>query len=408
MKTKTVPSTSSSNIMREAARLADSPDRWRRPVVWTFFAALLLLGLVVVRDYGVSFDEGQSHGNGMVSLKFLALTFTPDFLARPEQAAAFAPYSTPLDSYVDRDYGVAFELPVTVLERLLVLDDWRSVFWLRHLCTFLVCWGGVVAVYQLGRRRFASWRWGLLGALLLVLSPRMVAESFYNNKDLVFMALCAVATNTMVRFLARPTGWRAVTHGLACALAVDVRIMAVLWPVATVVVLGLRTGQGAYPGLRPGRAVAAFLGVTGAAVVVLWPYLWAAPLTNFGNAFTNMTRFRWGGAVLYRGDMRMADELPWQYAPVWIGITTPLPHLLLLAMGLLAIGRQVVRHRWRLFSTDGEWQDLLFIGLGMAPLAAVIVLRSVLYDGWRQLYFIYPALLLVALRGAVAVARWRP
>lgn len=383
-------------------------DRWQRPVVWTFFVALLLLGLAVVRDYGISFDEGQSHQNGMISLKFLAQTFYPDFLARPDQEAAFAPFSTPLRLYTDRDYGVAFELPVTIIERLLVLDDARSVYWLRHLCTFLVCWGGVIAVFQLGRRRFGDWRWGLLGALFLVLSPRMFAESFYNNKDLVFMAMCAIATNTAVRFLILPNARRAVVHGIVCALAIDVRIMAVLWPLATLAMLALRAFRGEYPGLRPGRMAAAYLGVLVTTMVVLWPYLWEAPLTNFAGAFANMTRFRWGGTVLFRGQMRMATALPWHYAPVWIGITTPLPQLLLMVVGLGAIVRQVVKRRWHLYATTGEWQDLMFFGFGVLPLLAVIALHSVLYDGWRQLYFIYPGLLLVALRGAVALAGWRP
>ena len=383
-------------------------DRWQCPVVWTFFGVLLLLGLALVRDYGISFDEDQSHQNGMVSLKYLAQTFNPDFLLRPEQAAAFERYATPLREFTDRDYGVAFELPVTFIERLLVLDDPRSVYLWRHWCTFLVCWGGVIAVFQLGRRRFADWRWGLLGALLLVLSPRMFAESFYNDKDLVFMAMCAMATNTAVRFLARPTARRALVHALVCALAIDVRIMAVLWPLGTLTMLALRALRGEYPGLRPGRTAALYTVALVGTVVALWPYLWEAPYTNFTTAFANMMHFRWGGTVLFNGKMLPAPDLPWQYAPVWIGITTPLPQLLFMAVGLGAIGWQLLKRRWRLYATDGEWQDLLFVGFGLLPLVAVVALHSVLYDGWRQLYFVYPALLLVALRGVVAVARWRP
>ena len=51
-------------------------------------------------------------------------------------------------------------------------------------------------------------------------------------------------------------------------------------------------------------------------------------------------------------------------------------------------------------------QDLFFAGLLLLPLLAVIGLHSVLYDGWRHLYFVYPALLLVALRGWVLVWQW--
>jgi hypothetical protein len=46
-------------------------------------------------------------------------------------------------------------------------------------------------------------------------------------------------------------------------------------------------------------------------------------------------------------------------------------------------------------------QDMVFLGLVLGPIFSVIVLHSVLYDGWRQLYFVYPAMLLVATNGWV-------
>jgi len=68
---------------------------------------------------------------------------------------------------------------------------------------------------------------------------------------------------------------------------------------------------------------------------------------------------------------------------------------------------QLVRRGWRLYATDAAWQDLLFLGLGAVPLLAVITLHSVLYNGWWQVYFVYPMLLLVALRGLVAAWHWQ-
>jgi len=50
--------------------------------------------------------------------------------------------------------------------------------------------------------------------------------------------------------------------------------------------------------------------------------------------------------------------------------------------------------------------DSLFLLWVMAPLVAVIGPRSVVFDGWWHVYFIYPALLL-AVRGVQALAyRW--
>ncbi|GAB3574246.1 hypothetical protein GCM10027345_07890 [Hymenobacter daeguensis] len=369
----------------------------------------MLLGAWLVRDYGISVDESTSRENGMVSLKYVLQRFAPALLEQPGNAKAFEPFKHSLHEYKDRDYGVAFELPVSVAERALGLENPREIYWLRHFCTFLVCWGGVLAVYQLSRRRFADWRWGLFGALLLVLSPRLFAESFYNDKDAVFMALCAIATNTAVRFLQRPTWGRGLVHAFACALAIDVRIMAVLWPLATVAMLVLRSLRGEYQGQRLVAALGlGYLVLMGCFVVAMWPFLWEAPVANFLFAFQNMMHFRWGNVLLFNGNYIDGTAIPWTYAPVWIGITTPLPHLVLLLLGLGAVLWQVGQRRLRLYATEGEWQDLFFVGLGVLPVVAVIALHSVLYDGWRQLYFVYPALVLLAVRGAVLLAGWRP
>jgi hypothetical protein len=43
--------------------------------------------------------------------------------------------------------------------------------------------------------------------------------------------------------------------------------------------------------------------------------------------------------------------------------------------------------------------DLIILGLFIIPIVTVITLDSELYDGWRQLYFIYTAIILIAVRG---------
>ena len=370
-----------------------------------FFVVVLVFGLLIFRGYGLSVDENQQRDTGMVSLKYVGQILNPAWVAADKE---FERYNVPLAQYNDCDYGVAFETPVSYLERVLHYNDIRDRFLLRHLCTFLVCFGGLIAVYQLAARRFRDWRVGLLAALWLLLSPRLFADFFYNDKDAVFMALFAISINTGVLFLLRPTARRLCWHALACAITIDVRIMGILVPLATVAMLLWRGIRGEE---RWSRVLGAGIGYSALVcplIVLFWPYLWANPLENFLAAFHNMSVFRWGGSVLYQGELILATEIPWHYAPVWIGITTP---LLYLAMGLLGIGlvvRQVVKQRWRLWANDQQLQDFMFLGLSVAPLVAVVALHSVLYDGWRQLYFVYPAFLLLAVRGWLAAMQWRP
>jgi hypothetical protein len=385
------------------------PDSYRRPVVGLFFGLLVLLGLWRAPDYGSFIDEDSCRESGQVTMVYLYELVPPGWLpARAAARLASTAAVNRLENYRDRDYGVAFELPMTVIDKLSSYTDMGDVLRLRHRCVWLVCCVGLLAFYWLAMRRLHSWRVGLLGTLFLLLSPRQLADFFYNSKDAVFLASYLVALATAVAFVGQPTKKRAAAHALACALAIDIRLMAVLLPVLTLGLVGLRALRGDYQGQRAGWAVLLYAALLPALVVAFWPYLWAAPVAHFQEALANMSHFRWGGELLYRGQLiSTLYPLPWHYPVVWLGITTPLLYLagLALAFGLLV--RQVARRGWRLFATPGEWQDLLFWGAGAGPFVAVIVLHSILYDGWRQLYFAYPPLLLLALRGLVAAWRWQ-
>ena len=367
-----------------------------------FFSALFVLGVTIHRDYGCSVDEDVQRETGAVTVHHVigrlpAVLRPPPSL--PVRFAGFPAKPIPLDEYYDKDYGVAFEAPAVALEILFGLTDTRDIFLFRHLLTFLVCLGGAYAVYRLALRRFADRRIALLAVAVLVLTPRLFADSFYNSKDAVFMAAFAIALNTAIAFVLQPRPWRAVLHALATAFAIDVRVAGIVLIAATVTLLVARAVRREMMPRQCLAALAIYLAATTMLVVALWPWLWSDPLGHFGQALASMSKFRFDYEVLYLGDYVRATQLPWHYLPFWISITTPPLYLLLFLAGTAAVARQFIasgRHLWR---SEAELQDLVFLGIFLVPVAVAILLHSVLYDGWRQLYFIYPAFLLVALRG---------
>ena len=96
-------------------------------------------------------------------------------------------------------------------------------------------------------------------------------------------------------------------------------------------------------------------------------------------------------------------DLPWHYVLVWISITTPLLYLALFLVGASNTLRQIASQGTGLWKGDEELQDAVYFGLFAVPIVAVILLHSTLYDGWRHLYFIYPAFLMLVIRGWVSV-----
>ncbi len=388
--------------------------RRRSFYVRSYFGLLLLLGLGCYRDYGVPWDEPVDRTNGLVNAKYVGGLVAPEWTSRQLNFA-----STPdLHGYSENGHGPLFTMPLALVEQVIGIRDSRTVYLWRHFAVFLVFAAGTWALYHLGRVRFNSWRLGLLLSTLLVLSPRFFAEAFYNSKDIVFLAFFTLGVYTLVRLLQRPSLARAAVHGVATAAAIDVRIPGILLVAFTVGMVGLEMLFGAAVQGRRLRFVWALLvfGVVGVASVILgWPYLWEAPADHFLAVLASMKRFGWSGDVLYLGERVSALALPWHYAPVWIVITTPVAYIAAFLLGSVAIGGALLRHPIAGLRTLEGRLDVLFVGWFALPIGLVIGLHSVIYDGWRHLYFVYPALLLVAVRGALALwqqgqrmRRWRP
>ena len=117
-----------------------------------------------------------------------------------------------------------------ILEKMFRLDDHRDIFFMRHLCTFLMFYIGVFFFYLLCKYHFDSWVIGLLGSLFLILSPRIFAHSFYNSKDLAFLSMFIIGIYTLVKYLDKKTLLRASFHALTCAILIDIRMVGILVP----------------------------------------------------------------------------------------------------------------------------------------------------------------------------------
>jgi hypothetical protein len=145
-----------------------------------------------------------------------------------------------------------------------------------------------------------------------------------------------------------------------------------------------------------------------AIVIAFWPWLWPDPISRLFEAIQAFSRFtRSDTPMLFMGEQIRSTNLPWFYLPVWVAITTPILYLGLFSIGAIHILTQYLSSffnnfkqlRLRLWSSPEQMQDLVFMSVAIFPVLGIIVLNSVAYDGWRHVYFIYPAFLLIATQG---------
>ena len=371
---------------------------WR---IIAFFSAYLVLGLATYKDYGISFDEPINRANGIVSIQYVGEKL--GFLAPSKDIPK-------LQEYYDRDYGVVFDIPLVIGEKALGYNsDEKSqqLYHYRHLMTFLVFFLSTLFFYATAASIFTNKWLPWLGTLFLMLSPRIFAESFYNSKDIVCLSAFIISTYFLLQFL-KTYAWRyLLLFSICTAIVINIRLTGIIIP-------AIALGWGVIDGFRLREktgAIALKLGVyavlTAAFTVMLWPFLWEAPLANFQFALANMSKFRANIEVLFFGNRMMAMGLPWYYIIGYVVITTPLLYLVLWVLGVVSILKDSVKRFSALWDNFEPWRtQLTFLVISVAPFALVILLNSTLYDGWRQLYFTYGAFLMIALYGLDGVFRW--
>lgn len=356
-------------------------------IVFLFFAVYLFVGISIFKDYGISWDEPCQRNSGIMAARYVGFR---------DQG---------LLTYEFRYYGTAFEMLLVASEKILNLTkDPRATYFMRHLITFLLFYTGVLFFYRLCKYRFRSWKMGLLGCLFLILSPRIFAHSFYNSKDIAFLAMFIISVYTLLKYLDKKTLFTAAIHALTCALLIDIRILGIIIPFFTIIflitdLLIIKTKKREFKTI-----IASFLTYTFLLIfftVLFWPILWTNPLYHFINAFKQMSHYPWQRTVLYLGEYVMAMDFPWHYIPVWIGITTPVFYTFCFFIGCFVSIKPLLKNPTQFYVNKRD--DLMFILWLFLPLVIVIENRAVLYDAWRQMFFVYPAFLMLSLVGLTSL-----
>jgi 4-amino-4-deoxy-L-arabinose transferase-like glycosyltransferase len=367
--------------------LVQADFRFLRWATIAFFAGFLLTGLFVFNDYGVSWDEIPTREFGLMNVEHAI----PDAHALDSLRAVKGP------AY--ERFGPLFEIMLVRAEKLATPTNRRATFLLRHLLTFLTFYLGVVLFHQLCRRRFGSGI-ALLSAVCLATSPQLFSHAFYNTKDISFLTAFVAAMLTLDTMLSTPT-WRTVLgHALTTTVLLGVRIIGLFAVLLTGVAALAR---------RPSRRTLLELFAHGVVIVVLLPVVWPVlridPIGIVRGAVLGATSNPYTKTDLFRGQLLPANALPWDYVPTWILITTPLVVLALFVIGVASAALSIAKRPREHFLQDGQ-RDVIVLCWFVLPVMGTVILKPMMYDAWRHLFFLYPALIYLAAIGMETTAAY--
>ena len=243
----------------------------------------------------------------------------------------------------------------------------------------------------------------LIGSLSLILSPRIFAESFYNPKDIIFMSLFIIATLFSIKFLRDKNNSSIILAAFFTSLAVGVRIVGIYLPLITLFFFLFNTDntKTKFKIFSSIKYLFLFLGF----LIFLWPFLWEDTFSNLLVAFNEFKNYPWKGEILYFGKFINAEFTPWHYFFVWFLLTTPVIFSVIIIFGVIYTFFIFFRNLFQIevIKNNNLWREnyemfgIFFLMVTITPILLVILFNSTLYSGWRQLYFLYPPLIILGL-----------
>lgn len=332
-------------------------------------AVYFLCGLFIFRDYGASSDEINQIEAGHITWTALCEKLgnpAPDFGNLPK-----------LSEYYNRYYGQAATFPTVVIEALRGFKmDISNVLRMRHLWNFLIYFLGTVSLGILTKLRFRRNDVVFLLLLLYILIPRLFGEAFYNDRDTLLVALLWISLLCFELLHRKPCILSILLCAFTFALAINTRYFALILIILPIFCLLSKEGE-------KYRYLWILIGLVPLFFFLLTPALWDNFFAQFASGFRlfssgkQRTQETMGLAkILFFGKLIPENDLPFYYVPLWIFISTPLIPQLICCTGLASSLKK---------NNDPVNRFMqVFLCAGMA---AVMLIRPVLYNGWRHMYF---------------------
>lgn len=382
-----------------------------------FWIVYIPLGLWACQMVGISWDEGIELHTYRVNLEALMGITQGDL----------APYQALL-SYGDRYYGVGFHIPANAISsiiqffaptsNLIGAEAYRIT--LNHIAIFLSFAGSGFLVGQILKRLTQDEWVSTLGMIACLLWPYLLGHGLMNIKDTPFLFAWLLCTNQAVKISMVPISMRSTFAyrilGIFTGWLISIRISGILIAIEYAVflivfwsVFAKELSVKSNPNLKQFSLCRAFCWfglASGLTLFVCYPILWHNPLEVL-NAIYYMSHHPWDGDTLTRGRFIAGTQLYW-YLGAWLAVKLPFVALLGLALcpAALYLANTKNKSRYENSITKQSVRAFIALALSMLLILAVLLLKKViLYNELRQILFIFPILLIIAITSLCWVSR---
>lgn len=357
--------------------------------------AFFIVGVATLSHYGLNIDESIHfiRGQAYLNLYLTGRTSYTEAELKAKRVSAWKIQTYNAQYFLEKDSGhpalngiLAAASNRLFYERLGWLGDLEAYHLFEILASSLLVW----LVYYMTAEAFGPFA-GVVASLSLALYPLFLGESHFNIKDPVLASFFGYSLYFFYRAIEKLNARLVILSALAFALAFATKFNILFLLLVLVPYLfsfaSRRLRRVGFTGFLKAPAgfvlsLIAYPFIVLGLHVLFRPYLWADPFGRLLEIFH-----------YYQGIGTGRDYQPqfvvngWNlYPPFFVAISTPIPTLVLLAVGLVGV----------LSSLRKKPIALILLGWLLVPIGRVMWPGTSIYSGVRQIMEYIPALAILA------------
>ena len=201
----------------------------------SIFIIFFFIGSQIYIDYGFYIDEKFHRANGFYWLNYLANFFDLENLSQKSNIKfqAIQGFTLPKIEHWNF-YGVIFDVPAAYLEIIFNLNDPKKYYQMRHFLVFFIFFICSIFFYKILFNRYKNYLVSSFGLILFILTPRIFGDSFWNNKDIVFLSLYAISIFYFFKVIDRQSLLNIFLLSLFAALSTSIRFAGIFLPLSLI------------------------------------------------------------------------------------------------------------------------------------------------------------------------------
>ena len=362
-----------------------------------FFSVLIIIGLNLHNDFGVSMDEDAYKKVSLVEYKFLkTLIFETDFKN----------FNILYQKYLSEE---PIKLSSFFFNFVYLIKDLSYIFFkssielkkISHILLNLIFILANFCLFKVILKRYNNYYYAYLSVLILFFTPRFFVESFYNNRDIYFLSISLYSFFYLQKLFFNFAYKDIIIYSFLIAILINAKIFGLVFFVTSIIFLILEH-ENSFKTNKLVIKILLFIFLSIFFTILITPYLWNSPLNNFFNFYfkdlvvTSQIRV----SNLFYSELFSSLNSPWYYYLVWIMVTIPSIYIILIFSGFFykcvffikkILNQTDYKNPW---TNKNELFDVYTTFICIIFLFAISRFSNVNYDGWRHIYFLYPYLLI--------------